>query len=81
NYNVFAEMARPALFKYLDETALSPTEMRYMDKLKEWNLVSDYNATAPTIFECFWDSVFVDIYADELNSTGLPYMWPEQATL
>lgn len=24
---------------------------------------------------------FVDIYADELNSTGLPYMWPEQATL
>lgn len=81
NYNVFAEMAMPALFKYLDETKLTRVEKRYMDKLKDWNLVSDYDAAAPTIFECFWDSVFVNTYADELNGTGLPYMWPEQSTL
>jgi penicillin amidase len=81
NHNVFAEMARPALLKYLDEKQLTPVKKRYIEKLKSWNLVSDYDATAPTIFECFWDSVFVGAYADELNSTGLPYMWPDQSTL
>jgi penicillin amidase len=41
NYNSFAEMARPVFLKYLDESALSAADKKYVDAFKNWNLKGD----------------------------------------
>ncbi|MDB5249812.1 MAG: penicillin acylase [Segetibacter sp.] len=81
NYNVFAEMTRPLLLKYLDESKLSPDEINYLDKLKSWNLRSDKNEEGPTIFKLWWDSVQVSVFKDEFLQTDLPLKWPDENTL
>ena len=52
NYNVFAEMARPVLMKYLDEKALTNDEQKYVGILKNWNLKGDFNEKGATVFKC-----------------------------
>ncbi len=81
NYNVFAEMARPVLLKYLNESNLPADEIKYLDQLKNWNLKSDFNETGPTIFQLWWDSLSHVMYKDELSKTDLPILWPDQSVL
>ncbi|MDQ6815308.1 MAG: penicillin acylase family protein [Bacteroidota bacterium] len=81
NYNVFAEMARSLLLKYLDEGKLSPDEMSYLAKLKNWNLKSDINEEGPTVFKLWWDSFSQAVYKDEFARTALPIKWPDESTL
>ena len=57
NYNVFAEMARPALLKYIDESKLPADQIKYLNQFKSWNLVSDVDEKGPTIFTTWWDSL------------------------
>ena len=81
NYNVFAEMARPVLIKYLDVAKLSNDESKYFDELKSWNLRSDCNEHGPAIFQIWWDSLSHIIYSDELGKTQLPVLWPDESVL
>lgn len=81
NYNLFAEMARPVLLKYLDETKLLPAEMVYITTLKNWNFTSDYNEQGPTIFKLWWDSLQVAVYNDEFLRSALPLKRPDESTL
>jgi penicillin amidase len=81
NYNVFAEMARPLLLKYLDQNKLSSQELAYLDKFKNWNLRSDVNEQGPTVFKLWWDHLATAIYADEFSQTSLPLKWPAESTL
>jgi penicillin amidase len=81
NYNVFAEMARPLLLKYLDDTKLNPDEKTYLNKLKTWNLINDIGESGPTVFKLWWDSLEVCIWRDEFTQTALPLKWPDEGTL
>jgi penicillin amidase len=81
NYNVFAEICRPVLLKYLDETKLNADEKKYLDIFKSWNLRNDVAEKAPTIFKVFWDSVEVQTWGDEFAKIKVPVPWPDESVL
>jgi len=81
NYNVFAEMARPILIKYMSDSLLTEDEQRYFDTLKTWNLRNDVNEKGATIFVVAWDYLVKAIYSDELTKTKLPMVYPYESTL
>jgi penicillin amidase len=81
NYNVFAEMARPVLLKYLDERLLSSDERNYYDKLRNWNLRGDVKEEGSTVFKLFWDTFQQQVFSDEFAKTTLPIRWPDESTL
>ena len=72
NYNVFAEIARPVLLKYIDESNLSNDEKKYLNIFKSWNLESNAGEPGPTIFNLWWDSLMTTTYSDEFAQTTLP---------
>ena len=81
NYNVFAEMARPVLLKYINENNLNSNEKKYLDVFKSWNLYNDSNQVGATVFSLWWDSLMTTTYSDEFSQSSLPLPWPEQTTL
>lgn len=81
NYNVFAEMARPVFLKFLDESALNTTEQKYVNILKNWNLRGDAGEKGMTVFKAMWDSLKMQVFADEINQSKLPMPWPDEPTL
>ncbi|MFK4996545.1 penicillin acylase family protein, partial [Klebsiella pneumoniae] len=50
NYNVFAEMARPVILKYTNESLLTADEKKYISLLKNWDLNSEVDAKGATVF-------------------------------
>lgn len=81
NYHVFAEMARPILMKYLVESKLNPDEKKYIDLLKNWNLISSISEKGATIFNLVWDSLETEIWGDDFAGAKLPMGWPDEITL
>ncbi len=81
NYNVFAEMARPVLLKYIDEKLLNVNEQRYVSILKKWNLKQDIAEQGATIFNAVWDSLSQEIFQDDFQKAKQPISWPDDATL
>ncbi len=81
NYNLFAEMARPILLKYINQSQLNQEESKYLDAFKNWNLINDINETGPAIFKLWWDSLAKNMYQDEFSKTNLPVVWPDEITL
>lgn len=71
NYNIFAEMARPALLKYTNVAALSDSEKTYLETFKQWNLRNDTAEQGPTIFTPWWDSLKECMYSDEFSGSDL----------
>lgn len=81
NYNVFAEMARPALLKFVDESVLKTEEKKYLAILKNWNLRNDIGENGATVFRAIWDSLETTIWKDELDQSKMPLPWPDEPTL
>ncbi len=81
NYNVFAEMARPVLLKYLNATSLNEEEKKYVGILSDWNLNSDYNEIGATVFNAIWDSTESAMYKDEFAAAKLAIGWPDDPTM
>jgi penicillin amidase len=81
NYNVFAEMARPVLLRYINESALNADEKKYVDILRTWNLTNGVGEKGATVFKSVWDSLESSIWSDEISLGKLPIEWPEPSTL
>jgi penicillin amidase len=81
NYNVFAEIARPVLLKYLATSNLNYNEKKYLEIFKQWNLNNDLKETGATVFKVFWDSVEANMWGDEYAQTKLKLPWPDESTL
>jgi penicillin amidase len=81
NYNVFAEMARPVLLKYINVSKLNTDQVKFVETLRSWNLQNDANLTAPSVFKTWWDTLEVAIFQDEFAQTKLPLRWPDESTL
>ena len=79
NYNAFAQMMRPVLLKYADETRLSADEKKMVELVRNWNLKNDYDEKAATVYQTWFDSLEVVVWQDELNKAkGL---YPSERTL
>ncbi|WP_207493033.1 penicillin acylase family protein [Aridibaculum aurantiacum] len=81
NYNVFAEMARPVLVKYMDAGKLADDEKELYENFVGWNLYNDPTSEGATIFKVWWDSLEAEVWGDEFAQTKLPLRWPDEGTL
>jgi len=81
NYNVFAEMARPALMKFIQLDKLSPDAKRMVGKMTNWNLYNNGQETGITAFKLIWDSVENAVWGDELAGSSIPLTKPESYIL
>ena len=79
NYNSFAQMMRPILLKYIDETKLSAEEKKMVEIVRNWNLKNDFNETGPTVYQSWFDSLETLIWLDELNKAK--NLYPSERTL
>ena len=81
NYNVFAEMARPVLLRYIDKNGLTPNEKKYLALLETWNLKGDPQEKGATIFRCLWDSLESAVWRDEMAGSKLQLPEPDSYSL
>ena len=80
NYNLLAEMVRPALLKYTNTNSLNENELQYFNMFKEWNLRNDASEKGPSVFTPWWDSLMHCVYGDEITQ-HVPLAWPQSSTL
>jgi penicillin amidase len=81
NYNVFAEMARPILIKYLDPELLGAEEKNYFQILDSWKLRNDPDEKGPTVFTLLWSNFTKEVWDDEMAQTSLKLVYPTETTL
>ncbi len=81
NDNIFATMAKPVLLSYIDETQLSGDEKKYLDIVKNWNMVNDPSSKGATVFKAWWDSTQKLVFEDEYALSKLPLRKPYESTL
>ncbi|HJS54265.1 MAG TPA: penicillin acylase family protein [Chitinophagaceae bacterium] len=79
NYNSFAQMMRPILLKYVDESTLNADEKKMVNMTRNWNLKNDYDEKGATVYQAWFDSLEVLVWKDELGKAkGL---YPTERTL
>ncbi len=81
NYNLLAEMARPALMKYIYDSTLTKEEQKYLEMVRAWNLRDDSTEQGATVFTTWWDNLMDATYKDELEATKLPMPNVDETTL
>lgn len=81
NYNVFAEFARPALNKFIDQNKLSADAQRMVKEMNNWDLYNNGNSKGITAFKVIWDSVEDAVWGDELAGSSIPLTKPESYVL
>ena len=81
NYNVFAEEARPALNKFIDQNKLSVNAKRMLGEMNNWDLYNNGNSKGTTAFKIIWDSVENAVWGDELAGSTIPLTKPDAYVL
>lgn len=77
NFNVFAQMARPALNKFIQPNALSADAKRMVQTMNAWNLYNNPDEKGITVFKLIWDSVENAVWGDELAAYNFPLSKPD----
>ena len=80
-FNTLAEDARVTILKFVKENELSATEKKYLDLMKNWDLMASPDSKGQTIYQCWWDSLEVEIWKDELSRVKPEAPWPQKQTL
>lgn len=81
NYNVFAEEARPILLQFVDKSALTTDEKKYLGMVETWNLINDPKEKGTVCFIAWWDSLHANVFNDDLNQSKVPLLKPEKFVL
>ena len=80
-FNTLAEDARTTLLQYVKENELTAPEKKYLDIVKNWDLMASPDSKGQTVYQCWWDSLEVEIWKDELTKINPQAPWPEEETL
>ncbi|MFZ4059014.1 MAG: penicillin acylase family protein [Ferruginibacter sp.] len=81
NYDVFAEMANPLFKKNIAEAALSATEKKYFDLLKNWDYNNNIGSSGATVFDVTWNAFHELVYADEFKKAPPLTQFPFESSL
>ncbi|MFN5438799.1 MAG: penicillin acylase family protein [Bacteroidota bacterium] len=81
NYNVFAELARPLLSKYVQRDQLNANESNYLQIVENWNLQNNPGEKGVTAFHAWWDSLYNNIFMDDLQQSNHALVRPEKFVL
>ncbi|MBI5857155.1 MAG: penicillin acylase family protein [Sphingobacteriales bacterium] len=79
-FNTLAEDVRPVLLKYVQEEKLSAKEKEYLEIFRNWDLMASPDSKGQTIYQCWWDSLEVAIWKDDLDRVKPQAPWPEEQT-
>jgi penicillin amidase len=79
-FNTLAEDSRSILLKFVKENELNAAEQKYLDLVKNWDLLASPDSKGQTVFQCWWDSLEVGIWKDDLSRTNPTSPWPEEQT-
>lgn len=79
-FNTLAEDARSTLLQYVNENELNATEKGYLDIVKSWDLMASPSSKGQTIFQCWWDSLEMEIWKDDVTKVNPQAPWPEEQT-
>jgi penicillin amidase len=77
-FNTLAEDARSILLGYVKESELNTTEKKYLDLVKTWDLMASPDSKGQTVYQCWFDSLEVGIWKDELSKTTPISPFPEE---
>ena len=77
NYSLIAAEALPILLGDIDKQTLSDRERNIYELLESWDFMYDADLVAPTVFQKWWDTLYVSIWEDEFLREGLDTQWPE----
>lgn len=75
-FNTTAEDIRPLLLKYIKEGALNAEEKKYLQWVRDWDLMASPDSKGQTVYQNWWDSLQVCIWADDLaraDSAAFPW--------
>lgn len=79
-FNTQAEDVVPVLLKYVKENGLDADEKKYVDIVKSWDLQASPDSKGQTVYQCWWDSLQVEIWKDELTKITPSAPWPTRQT-
>jgi penicillin amidase len=77
-FNILAEDARPILLNNANESKLTPEAKKYFDIVKNWNLLAGPESIGQTVYQCWWDSLEVGIWKDDISRSNPESPWPEE---
>jgi penicillin amidase len=80
-YDPFAATAVPLMLKYTDENNLNEREKQFVNAMREWDFNARANTSEETIFKGWWDSLFKNIWADEMARVQGHSVLPDHQTL
>jgi len=80
-FSSLAANALPFLLQHTDVAYLNDGELNYLNQLRQWDFNVSAKATAPTIFQAWFDSLEKQIWADEFTRVGKSVAWPDEQTL
>jgi penicillin amidase len=80
-FNTLAEDAKGILVGYVKESELNAAEKKYLEIFKNWDLMASPDSKGQTIYQCWWDSLEVEIWKDELSKVKPEAPWPQRQTL
>ena len=80
-YDVFAEMARPLLLKYIDRGQLNEKATGYLNTVRQWNLYDNPLEEGPVIFTYWWNQLSKNILDDEYSKASLAMTRPLESTV
>jgi penicillin G amidase len=80
-FNTLAEDVRPILLQYVKEAELDADEKKYLDIFKTWNLEASPDSKGQTVYQCWYDSLKKEIWADELTQVKPKAYAPGEQTL
>ena len=79
-FNTLAEDVRPILLQFVREDDLNAAEKKYLDIFKSWDLMASPDSKGQTVYQCWFDSLEVGIWQDELSRTRPMSPWPNEQT-
>jgi len=80
-FNTLAEDARGIMLQYIKEGELNADEKKYLDIFKSWNLEASPDSKGQTVYQCWYDSLEREIWADDLARVTPKAYAPGEQTL
>ncbi len=79
-FNTMAEDVRGTLLKFVKENELNAAEKKYLDLVKNWDLMATPDSKGQTVYQCWMDSLMAGIWKDDLSKTNPSSPWPTEQT-
>ncbi len=77
NFGLLAAEVLPIMLGDIDRETLSDRERKVYQILESWNYQYEAELVAPSIFQQWWDTLYISIWQDEFIREGLDAQWPE----